>query len=375
MLIIINLHSTFNPQITPAAVNAFPPGTKPTTAPPPSPSQRLCPIQGGVIQDWGALESLLHYIIYNQLGWVLGAEGNLLIAEPLFMSRSDREKLTQLAFEVFNVEKYCAECQPVLSLFSIGKLNGVTVDIGCEKIDVAPVLEGQVQLGSSQRIAYGGVDIDKHLLDMLLGRNNNNMEGITLDVAKSIKERIINVSHPMATTTSTSTTTTAVVDNSGGGDAMEEEEEDTVTHTLPDGQSITVSRSKEGRELGESTIIHPLGLPLSDIIYATANIITAQGEKEARRVLFENILLCGGGSRTKGLGARVLHDIKQLSQASLAPSLAAIPEYMPVHTQEAAAWMGGAVLAKVAFAGKTQHITKADYQENGPGVVHKVCSL
>lgn len=254
------------------------------------------------------------------------------------------------------------------------------MDIGYEKIDVAPVLEGQVQLGSSQRIAYGGVDIDKHLLDMLLSRNNNNdinnnKEGITLDVAKSIKERIINVSHPMATTTTTNATATAAVDNGGGGDAMEEEEEDTVTHTLPDGQSITVSRSKEGRDLGESTIMHPLGLPLSDIIYATANIITAQGEKEARRVLFENILLCGGGSSTKGLGARVLYDIKQLSQASLAPSLAAIPEYMPAHTQEVAAWMGGAVLAKVAFAGKTQHITKADYQENGPGVVHKVCSL
>lgn len=284
------------------------------------------------------------------------------------MSRSDREKLTQLAFEVFNVEKYCAECQPVLSLFSIGKLNGVTVDIGYEKIDVAPVLEGQVQMGSSQRIAYGGVDIDKHLLDMLLCRNDK--EGITLDVAKSIKERIINVSHPIAIAT-----TTTVVDNGGGGDAMEEEEGDTVTHTLPDGQSITVSRSKEGRNLGESTITHPLGLPLSDIIYTTANIITAQGEKEARRVLFENILLCGGGSSTKGLGARVLYDIKQLSQASLAPSLAGIPEYMPAHTQETAAWMGGAVLAKVAFAGKTQHLTKADYQENGPGVVHKVCSL
>ena len=48
------------------------------------------------------------------------------------------------------------------------------------------------------------------------------------------------------------------------------------------------------------------------------------------------------------------------------------PEYMPENLSQYSAWVGGAILAKVVFP-QNQHVTKADYDENGPAVVHRKC--
>lgn len=48
------------------------------------------------------------------------------------------------------------------------------------------------------------------------------------------------------------------------------------------------------------------------------------------------------------------------------------PEYMPENLSQYSAWVGGAILAKVVFP-QNQHVTKADYDENGPSVVHRKC--
>ena len=48
------------------------------------------------------------------------------------------------------------------------------------------------------------------------------------------------------------------------------------------------------------------------------------------------------------------------------------PEYMPENLTVYSAWVGGAILAKVVFP-QNQHVTKADYDETGPSIVHRKC--
>jgi actin-related protein 7 len=48
------------------------------------------------------------------------------------------------------------------------------------------------------------------------------------------------------------------------------------------------------------------------------------------------------------------------------------PEYMPDKLTEYSAWVGGAILAKVVFP-QNQHVTKGDYDETGPSIVHRKC--
>lgn len=296
----------------------------------------------GVVEDWEALESMLYYVLYTQLGWRLGGEGNLLIAEPPQLSRREREHLTQLAFEIFNVDKYCAECQPVLSMFGVGRLNGVVVDVGFEKIDIVPVLEGGLHPTGSKRVPYGGLQLDLHLQNLLAEHNFRISDD---QVLQAMKEACIRVDQP--------------------------EYDESVSYTLPDGQTIDITQ--QGKALGNALI---MGLncadPLALIINSAANITTpSSNDKEARKLLFENILLCGGGCDIPGLGLHIINELKQWAYSSATPTLVTLPEYMPPQTMKRAAWMGGAALAKVAFMAPAQHISKAEYDEWGPTIIHR----
>lgn len=60
----------------------------------------------------------------------------MLLAEPLFTAKADREKLTQLAFEVFNVSGFFISDEAVLCLYAVAKQTGTMVDLGHSKTGV-----------------------------------------------------------------------------------------------------------------------------------------------------------------------------------------------------------------------------------------------
>ena len=93
-----------------------------------------------------------------QMGWQRGREGGVLLAEPNFTSRSERERLCQLMFEVFNLSGYYAADQAVLSLYALGKLSGTVVDVGYAKTGGwgGAVWVGGVGRGVGKARAAGG---------------------------------------------------------------------------------------------------------------------------------------------------------------------------------------------------------------------------
>jgi actin-related protein 7, plant len=42
------------------------------------------PVVRGFVKDWDAMEDLLNYILYRNIGWEIGDEGQILFTEPLF---------------------------------------------------------------------------------------------------------------------------------------------------------------------------------------------------------------------------------------------------------------------------------------------------
>jgi len=102
-------------------------------------------VDKGYIANFDYLESMLHYLLYEQLGWVKGEEGSVLFVEPLFTGKSERERLAKLMFEEFNVAGLFLHDAGCLSPVSTGKMAGCVVDIGHGKVDVAAVSEGITQ--------------------------------------------------------------------------------------------------------------------------------------------------------------------------------------------------------------------------------------
>ena len=74
-----------------------------------------------------------------------------------------------------------------------------------------------------------------------------------------------------------------------------------------------------------------------------------------------------------GLSSRLLREVRALAPVPQPPGLCGVPDYLPEGTLRHAAWMGGAVLARVAFSQAGGFITKADYDESGPAAVLKRC--
>jgi actin-related protein 7 len=307
------------------------------------------PVVRGYIRDWDAMEDLLHHVLYTGLGWEMGNEGQILFTDPLSTPKGVREQLVQLMFETFNVSGFYASEQAVLSLYAVGRISGCTVDIGHGKIDIAPVIEGAVQHIASRRFEIGGVELT-NLLAQELGKSNPLVKLTTSDV-EMIKEQYSCCAEDDVAYQKTQK-------------SCQEEQ-----HTLPDGQVITIGR--ERYTVGEA-LFQPslLGLEAHGIVEQLVRSISTVSSENHRQLL-ENTVLCGGTASMIGFEDRFQKEATLCSSA-IRPSLVKPPEYMPENLSKYSAWVGGAILAKVVFP-QNQHMTKADYDETGPSVVHRKC--
>eukprot|EP00877_Chromochloris_zofingiensis_P003743 jgi/Chrzof1/1336/Cz10g03130.t1 len=309
-----------------------------------------CPVQAGHIVNFDELESLVYYAVYELLGWRFGEEGSMVIAEPLFTSKAEREQLTQLLFEVFNTNGVFFQDTAALSLYAVGKLAGCVADIGHGKIDIATVSEGAVNYPGARRLAFAGQDLTTYLRELLPPGVQLSPHDVSLLKAQCAR----------------------VADTASAFDALATQPPQPQTYTLPDGQEITL----QGQEyhVGEA-VMRPslLGVDPVGLAESMSDCVHQHPDSGVRKQLMENLYLCGGGSGISNLGNRLLHDIRPLAPSNVNPALVPLPEYMPATTHRFAPWVGGAILAKVVH-GQGHFMTKADYEELGPTHVHRKCS-
>ncbi|GAU12637.1 hypothetical protein TSUD_121280 [Trifolium subterraneum] len=268
------------------------------------------PVVRGYVRDWDAMEDLLNYVLYSGLGWEIGNEGQILFTDPLCTPKANKEQLVQLMFETFNISGFYASEQAVLSLYAVGRISGCTVDIGHGKIDIAPVIEGAVNHIASRRFEFGVERYD----------HRDDLEG-----------------------------------------------HGPLTNFLV--QVITIGR--ERYTVGEA-LFQPslLGLEAHGIVEQLVRTISTVTSDNHRQLL-ENTVVCGGTSSMTGFEERFQKE-SLLCSSAVRPTLVKPPEYMPENLTTYSAWVGGAILAKVVFP-QNQHVTKADYDENGPSIVHRKC--
>eukprot|EP00191_Tetraselmis_sp_GSL018_P016556 CAMPEP_0177579642 /NCGR_PEP_ID=MMETSP0419_2-20121207/1078_1 /TAXON_ID=582737 /ORGANISM="Tetraselmis sp., Strain GSL018" /LENGTH=245 /DNA_ID=CAMNT_0019068341 /DNA_START=86 /DNA_END=825 /DNA_ORIENTATION=- len=134
------------------------------------------------------------------------------------------------------------------------------------------------------------------------------------------------------------------------------------SHTLPDGQEITVAH--EGHALGEALfdLDGALGASEPGLAEAIHAGIVNSYEPSLRKIVYEHLILCGGLSGLPGIGERLMQELRLLAPPSTIPTLYPFPDYMPDHTKNCSVWMGGAILSKVVFP-QSHHMTRGDYDD------------
>ena len=118
-------------------------------------------ISGRRVESFEAMKCVLEDLFFDHFGWIKDDDDqtqrrNVFVVEPILCSRRDRERLCQMLFEEFRVSGYCAENAGVCALAGIGRLNGISVDIGAETIDCATISDGKIVESSCRRIEGGG---------------------------------------------------------------------------------------------------------------------------------------------------------------------------------------------------------------------------
>merc|ERR1711872_285529 len=136
------------------------------------------------------------------------------------------------------------------------------------------------------------------------------------------------------------------------------------SYELPDSQVITISNE---RFRAPEALFQPsfLGMEAAGL-HETVHTSIMRCDIDIRKDLFANIVMSGGTTMYAGIADRMQKEITALAPSTLKIKIIAPPE------RKYSVWIGGSILSSLSTF-QTMWITKEEYEESGPGIVHRKC--
>lgn len=300
------------------------------------------PIVGGAIKNWDAMEMIWEHIITSQLTTPI-EDTPILLSEYPNNSKRNRERITEIMFETMKVPSLYLALKPVLSMYAHGSATGCVLQSGSDVTYAVAIKDGYaISTDTIVRSRIGGNALTKFMQGKLFERDSKQYP---LDACRSLKERTARVSPRYSS-----------------------EGADTITHTLPDGQSfqVGIERYTCAESNFRPALISSSEKGFDEIVTECINNCSENGLKKK---LYENIVLAGGNTMFKNTDVRLRLSLSERLASTGQPSTVVVKAH---HRRAYYSFLGGASVTTLSSF-EDMWITASDYSEIGSRIVHQKC--